>query len=86
MNKQFINQLISLFQQHYKKQSIKIMPIDSKPNLLFKPLMDQPLCKAKTFLKEKVSNFYLTFYVMLEVLLSVISNGLKTFNMLDQEE
>lgn len=49
MTLQFINQLISSFQQLFKKLSIKIMHINSKLNLLLKLLMAQQLWKEKKY-------------------------------------
>ncbi len=49
MTLQFINQLISSFQQLFKKLSIKIMHINSKLNLLLKLLMVQQLWKEKKY-------------------------------------
>jgi hypothetical protein len=69
------SQLIFSFQQLFKKLSTKIMPIDSKPNLSYKLLMDQLPCKESKFLKRKVFNFYLISYVTQVVLPSAILNG-----------
>jgi len=67
--------VIFSFQLHSKKLLTKEMQKSLMLNLLFKQLMDQQQWKLNKLCLIEDTNFYLMFYAMQVVLLSVISNG-----------
>ena len=62
------------------------MLLNSNANLLYKLLMAQLHAKDKTFFSRRESASYQTFFAMEVVSLSAISNGSKTYSMLDGED